>query len=270
MCSKRPNELSRRSKAGKRPTTSLRRCRSRLSSRLEWMKGASSVACAGIPCLPLGVWTRRRSPMTGSARANGNDERGRARRRPLVAVHPQLAFEVQLGDVECDRAARACGECQSLRVEREVVGPVDRDLLRLVDLEAGDGPDLQGRLVLARRLDVLRAGTACLTRSPRKAIGIETTSPSCSICRTSNQASWTYPFSRSSDSASVAVEPSRQGAFSFQPPVAPLYVPAEQRERRLREDLQVEPEGAVLHVPDVQLDPLVPGSRRGRAPAPSR
>ena len=89
-------------------------------------------------------------------RANGNDERGRARRRPLVAVHPQLAFEVQLGDVECDRAARARDECQSLRLEREVVDPVDRDLLRLVDLEAGDGPDPQGGLVLARRLDVLR------------------------------------------------------------------------------------------------------------------
>src|SRR5712691_6763026 len=40
---------------------------------------------------------------------------------------------------------------------------------------------------------------------------------------------------------------------------------AEERERRLREDLQVEPRRAVLDVPDVQLDPLRPGKRRTAA-----
>src|SRR4051794_37343605 len=37
---------------------------------------------------------------------------------------------------------------------------------------------------------------------------------------------------------------------------------AEERERRLREDLQVEPRGPVLHVPDVELDAVGPGKRR--------
>src|SRR4051794_1175617 len=38
--------------------------------------------------------------------------------------------------------------------------------------------------------------------------------------------------------------------------------PAEERERRPREDLQVDRERAALDVPDVELDPLRPGQRR--------
>src|SRR5687767_226055 len=38
-----------------------------------------------------------------------------------------------------------------------------------------------------------------------------------------------------------------------------LVRPREERERRAGENAQVEPEGAVLHVPDVELDAFVPG-----------
>ena len=51
-------------------------------------------------------------------------------------------------------------------------------------------------------------------------------------------------------------------AARLQPPVAALVRAAEQGERRAREDLQVDLRRAVLDVPDVQLDPLLPGQRR--------
>src|SRR3990172_4178020 len=53
------------------------------------------------------------------------------------------------------------------------------------------------------------------------------------------------------------------GRSSLWPPTARLALvgPAEERERRPQQDLRVHEPGAVLHVPDVELDPLLPGKR---------
>ena len=82
------------------------------------MNGASSVTCAGIPCLPLGV-----CPGGGAddrvGHAHGNDERGRARRAPPVPVDVQLALDVQLRDLDDDREllSRFQGEPRGLVLE---------------------------------------------------------------------------------------------------------------------------------------------------------
>src|ERR1022692_1038698 len=53
-----------------------------------------------------------------------------------------------------------------------------------------------------------------------------------------------------------------RSGLSFPATARALVRAAEERERRLREDLQLEPGRAMLHVEDVELDPLVPRERR--------
>src|ERR687885_657201 len=56
----------------------------------------------------------------------------------------------------------------------------------------------------------------------------------------------------------------RTAALALRAPATGLALvrAGEERERRAREDLQVEPRRAVLDVPDVELDPLVPRQPR--------
>src|SRR2546430_1138564 len=56
--------------------------------------------------------------------------------------------------------------------------------------------------------------------------------------------------------------PARLGRAGRPPAGRPLVGAAEERERRARKDLQVDQRRAVLDVPDVQLDPLLPRHRR--------
>src|SRR5919199_711547 len=62
----------------------------------------------------------------------------------------------------------------------------------------------------------------------------------------------------------------RTAALALRAPATGLALvrAGEERERRPREDLQVEPRRAALDVPDVELDPLVP--RQPRAPVDLR
>ena len=248
---------------------------------------------AGAARRPLAAAGRARVRLRPGARRGRPRSRLRPRlgrrSRPLRGARPRTPAGVEVEYHSRDLPALAAlgrellpgdsfhddDACLDRRVRpraRVVVAPVRR---RTGAAPCAGLAQATGRYALVTRLPVARTAPRSSSCSARTHGYRRSTSARRSTCRSCGRPR-TRRVSSSSASCSSRHGP-RPRARPRRPPGTRLPVPAalalpaarralvragEERERRPQEDLQVEPQRAVLDVPDVELDPLRPRERR--------